>query len=84
MKAALIPALLLAGCASVPAPPVTVRVPVPVPCLDAPLAPPRYTPYAELLRMSPGDFVVAITADRADLIAWTDEAQAVMAACVKR
>lgn len=82
MKAALLAVLLVSGCCTVPKT-VTVRVPLPVPCLEAPLAGPRYTPDAELVRLPDEDMILAIAADRQELIAWSDEAQAVMKACVK-
>lgn len=82
--AALLASLALSACCTIPAPPVTVKVPVPVPCLDAPMPAPKWTPNAELIAMSAGDFVVTLAADRAELIAWSDEALAVMQGCIRR
>lgn len=72
--------LLLSGCTCLPRTEV-VKVPIPVACIDAPMAEPLVTADAVLLGMGDADLMIALAVDRARLIGWSLEAMAVMKAC---
>jgi hypothetical protein len=74
-----------AGCQTMPASPVEVRVPVPVPCVDAAELPKR-PPIAadrDLAALPDAAFVGALWRERSALAAYALRAEAVLGACVR-
>lgn len=71
---------LLGGCA-VPRVPDVVSVPVPVACITAAPARPAIATDAELAALDDYDLVRRLAAERAELVAWLEEVQPLLAAC---
>ena len=89
MRIALILLLLylctaLAGCITTGTP-VPIKIPVPVPCLsrDQLPKPPVAMADAELAKLDDGDLVLNLAADRIEYRRHSNEAGAVMEACIK-
>lgn len=75
--------LTLIGCATTQ--PQVVKVPVPQPCLTAEQlpTPPDAKNDAELTKLDDFDLVISLAADRLEYRRYSNEAQAVLKACVK-
>lgn len=80
MRAAL-PLLLLAGCASTPALPERVEVPVPVPCVAQVPARPEFVTDAQLRAMGDYALILSLAKDRLQRRQYEAEVEAVIAAC---
>ena len=76
--------LALSACASTPTP-TKVNVLVPTPCLtrDQLPASPKASADADLAKLPEGDFVLQLASDRLEYRRHSNEAQAVLEACVK-
>lgn len=91
MKAASAIALTLAlsGCASVPEqrviPPVTVKVPVPTPCLAETDIPhrPTQTPNRDLRALDDYGLALRLQAERVELMKYAQEAEILLRQCAK-
>jgi hypothetical protein len=83
MRALALPLLLLAGCASAPALPERVEVPVAVPCVASVPARPDLVTDAALRAMTDFQLVLALWRDRLQRAQYEAELQAVLAACVR-
>lgn len=81
MIRAALPLLLLAGCATAPALPERVEVPVPVPCVAAAPVRPEFVTDAALRAMTDYQLVVAMWRDRLQRRQYEAEVEAVIAAC---
>lgn len=81
MRAAAIACALLAGCASGPRPPETIRVPVAVPCVQELPAEAVARSDTELLALDDRALVLALAEDRERLRASYGELRAVLEAC---
>ena len=78
-------ALILGGCAAHLPVPKEVKVPIPVPCIEAkdvPQAPPIVT-NPELLKLDEYSFVLTIYTERQDLRRYSAEQAALIEACIK-
>ena len=82
---ALLSASLLAGCAGGPVIPATVRVPVPVPCLEVPDLPklPSIRTDAEILALPDYQSVIAVWVDRIKMRDALAERDALLIACAR-
>lgn len=74
--------ILLAGCSSGPVVPETVRVPVPVPCIERVPAKPQITPDATLLALPDYSAVLSLWRDRIILRDYSVELEAAVAGCL--
>ena len=76
---------LLAGCITTQPDAIRISVPVAVPCITADQLPaaPVAKSDAELAKLSDGQLVLAIAADRLEYRRYSNEAGAVMGACIK-
>ena len=81
MIRAALPLLLLAGCATAPALPERVEVPVPVPCVSAMPVRPDLVTDANLRAMTDYQLVLALWRDRMQRRQYEAEVEAVIAAC---
>ena len=77
--------LLLPACQSIPDAPTEVRIPYPVPCLSAAdlPKPPAFVTDADLLKMTDGDLILSLAADRKQNQGYRAEMEAVMMGCVR-
>ena len=73
--------ILLAGCASGPVVPEVVRVPVPVPCIEATPAKPVFLSDSDLLALDDFGLVVSLARERRLYQGYTAEIEAVIAGC---
>lgn len=80
MRAAL-PLLLLAGCATAPALPERVEVPVPVPCVAEVPARPDLVTDAQLRAMTDYQIILALARDRLQRRQYEAELEAALSAC---
>lgn len=77
---------LVSGCATSLPVPAEVRIPVPVPCLDAEQVParPALTPDGILRALPAGDLVLTLARERARLAAYAAEAEPLLDGCAVR
>lgn len=78
-------AILLAGCATVQPVPEKVFIRVPAPCIEASQlpAPPVAKSDADLAKLPDFDLVITLATDRLEYRRYSNEAAAVLTACVK-
>ena len=74
-------AALLAGCSTTIPVPETVKVPVPVSCIDAPIPKPRLVTDAELAAMDDYKATISLWIDRRDRQTYEGRLEAALAGC---
>lgn len=83
--AAILISILLSACATTQPDPITIKIPVPTPCITPDQVPvsPEIKPDSELAKLPDGQLVLTLAAERLDLKRYHGEASAVLQACVK-
>ena len=81
---AILACLLLTGCVTTGTP-VPIKIQVPIPCLSRDQLPaqPKASTDADLAKLDDGDLVLQLAADRIEYRRHSNEASAVLEACIK-
>lgn len=85
MTSASLVILALSGCATTLPDPITIKIPVPTPCVTTSELPsePQISSNADLANMDDGQLVLTLASERLDLKRYHGEASAILQACVQ-